>query len=187
MPYLWPDIAYSLRSLVRTPALTATIVLTVGIGLGATTAMLGVVRAVLVNPLPYAAPNQLFWIYTDNPPFRFRFSVVDYRALETDHPAFSAVAAYQSSSVTVSDGGLAERVTAKSVTGSYFPLLGQTAVIGRLLDASDDARGDRVAVLTAAYWTRRFGGDPSVLGRSIVLDGTSHTIIGVLEKSAGPL
>ena len=127
MPHLWRDATYSVRSLARTPALTATIVLTVGIGLGATTGMIGVVRAVLVNPLPYAAPDELFWIYTDNPPYRFRFSVVDYRALEADHPAFSAVAAYQTSSVTVTEGGAAERVTAKSVTGSYFPLMGQTA------------------------------------------------------------
>ena len=66
-------------------------------------------------------PEQLFWLYTDNPPYRFRFSVVDYRALEADHPAFSAVAAYQTSNVTVTDGGAAERVTAKVVTGSYFP------------------------------------------------------------------
>ena len=115
---------YSVRSLARTPALTATIVLTVGFGLGATTAMVGVVPAVLVNPLPYAAPDELFWIYTDNPPYRFRFSVVDYRALEADHPAFSAVAAYQTSNVTVTDGGAAERVTAKAVTGSYFPSVG---------------------------------------------------------------
>jgi putative ABC transport system permease protein len=187
MRHLWRDVSYSLRSLARTPALTATIVLTVGIGLGATTAMIRVVRGVLVNALPYAAPDNLFWLYTDGHPFRFRFSVVDYRALEADHPAFSDVAAYQSRSVTVSQGGLAERVTAKSVTGSYFPLMGQRATIGRLFDASDDTRGDRVAVLTAAYWTRRFGGDPSVLGRSLVLDGASHTVVGVLEKSAGPL
>ena len=95
--HLTRDIPYSARSLARTPALTATIVLTVGIGLGATTAMVGVVRAVLVNPLPYASSDDLFWIYTDNAPYRFRLSVVDYRALEADHPAFSAVAAYQPS------------------------------------------------------------------------------------------
>jgi putative ABC transport system permease protein len=186
MRHLWRDVAYSLRSLRRSPALTATIVLTVGIGLGATTAMVAVVRAVLINPLPYADPDQLFWVYTATPPFRFPLSVVDYRALDADHPALSAVAAYQRSTMTVSEGGLAARVIVKSVTGSYFPLLGQRAVIGRLFDASDDRRGDRVAVLTADYWTRRFGGDPSVLGRSIVLDGTSHTIVGVLAPSAGP-
>ena len=167
--------------------LTATIVLTVGVGLGATTGMIGVVRAVLVNPLPYAAPEQLFWIYTDNPPYRFRFSVVDYRALEADHPAFSAVAAYQTTNVTVTDGGAAERVTAKVVTGSYFPLLGQSRTRGRLLDASDDARGDRVAVLTAAYWARRFASDPAVLGRTMTIDGASYTVVGVLQKDVGPL
>ena len=112
-PQAGRDAVYAARSLARTPALTITIALTIGIGLGATTAMIGVVRAVLVNPLPYASPDRLFWLYTDNPPFRFRFSVVDYRALEADHAAFTAVAAYQTSSVTISDVGAAERVTAK--------------------------------------------------------------------------
>ena len=129
MTHVWRDFTYSVRSLARTPALAATIILTVGVGLGATTGMISVVRAVLINPLPYAASDELVWIYTDNPPYRFRFSVVDYRALEADHPAFSAVAGYQTSSVTVTEGGIAERVTAKSVTGSYFPLLQPEATL----------------------------------------------------------
>ncbi len=102
MTDLWRDFSYSVRSLVRTPTLTATIVLTVGLGLGATTGMFSVVRSVILAPLPYADPGSLFWLYTDTPPYRFRFSVVDYRALEADHPAFSTVAAYQSGAVTVS-------------------------------------------------------------------------------------
>jgi putative ABC transport system permease protein len=187
MPHLWRDVFYSVRGLARTPALTATIVLTVGIGLGATTGMVSVVRAVLVNPLPYAAPDELFWIYTDNPPYRFRFSLVDYRAFEADHPTFSSVAAYQTSNVTVTEGGIAERVTAKAVTGSYFSLLGQTALIGRLFDTSEDARGDRVVVLTAAYWAGRFASDPAVLGRVMTIDGASYTVVGVLQKTVGPL
>ena len=187
MPDLWRDLLYSVRSLVRTPALTATIVLTIGLGLGATTGMLSVVRAVMLNPLPYAEPESLFWIYTDNPPFRFRFSVVDYRALEEDHPAFSAVAAYQTRAVTVTDGDLAERVTAKSVTGSYFGLLGQHPLLGRLFTEADDEGGDRLAVLTHAYWTRRFGSDPAVLGRAVTVDGEPHTVVGVLEDVTGPL
>jgi hypothetical protein len=81
LPRLWRDTLHSGRSLARTPALAATIVATVGVGLGATTGVIAVVRAVLVNPLPYAAADELFWIYTDNPPYRFRFSIVDYRAL----------------------------------------------------------------------------------------------------------
>ncbi len=161
--------------------------LTVGIALGATAAMVGIVRAVLVDPLPYADPGSLVWIYTDAPPFRFRFSVVDYRALEQDHPTFSSVAAYQTTRVTMSDTGVAERVTAKAVTGSYFPLLAQRPHLGRLFDPSDDARGEPQAVLTYAYWARRFGEDPTAVGRTITIDGTSYAIVGVLQRSVGPL
>jgi hypothetical protein len=77
MQHFWRDVGYSVRSLARVPALSMTIVLTIGVGLGATTAMISVVRAVLMNGLPYADPGSLVWIYTDNPPYKFRFSVVD--------------------------------------------------------------------------------------------------------------
>ena len=187
MPYLWRDIRYSLRSLAHVPALSATIVLTVGIGLGATSAMMGLVRAVLVNPLPYAHSEELVWIYTDNPPYWFRLSLVDYRALEADHPTFSGVAAYQTNFVTVSGRGSTERVAMKEVTGSYFPLLGQRAQIGRLFDRSDDKRGERTVVLTDAFWARRFARDRGVLGRPLSIDGAPHTIVGVLEPTGGPL
>jgi predicted permease len=181
------DLRIALRSLVRLPGLSGTIVLTVGIALGAAVAMIALVRTVLVNPLPYADPESLVWIYTDNPPFRFRLSHVDYRALEADHPAFGGVAAYEFNSATVSAGDLAERVTTKTVTGSYFPLLGQQPHIGRLFDPSDDEHRERLAVLTHAYWTRRFGSDPLVLGRAMPIDGATHTIVGVLQRDVGPL
>ena len=187
MTDLWRDLSYSLRSLARTPALTATIVLTVGLGLGATTGMFSVVRAVVLAPLPYPDPGSLFWIYTDNPPYRFRFSVVDYRALEQDHPAFTAVAGYQTSAVTLTDDSSSERVTAKSVTGSYFPLMQQSPLRGRLFTPADDTDAAPVAVLTASYWARRFGRDDGVLGRTLTLDGVAHAIVGVLQESVGPL
>jgi putative ABC transport system permease protein len=183
----WSDARYTLRSLAAVPALSATIVITIGVALGATVATLALIRAVVVNPLPYADASSLYWIYTDNPPYRFNFSVVDYRALEADHPAFSAVAAFQRNQVAVANGDAAERVSAKSVTGSYFPLLGQKAHLGRLFDPSDDARDDRVVVLTHAYWTRRFGRDPSVIGRGLTMDGATATVVGVLEETPGPL
>jgi putative ABC transport system permease protein len=187
MPHLWTDLRYSLRTLMRVPVLSATIVLTVGLGLGATAAMISIVRAVLVAPLPYTEPASLVWIYTDNPPYRFSLSLVDYRALEADHPSFTAVAASQTRQVTVTEGDHAERVTQKVVSGSYFPLLGRHPQLGRLFDTSDDARDDRVAVLTHAYWMRRFGSDASVLGRALTIDGSSYTVIGVLPRDVGPL
>jgi putative ABC transport system permease protein len=187
MRYLLRDIVYNLRSLARTPALALTIILTVGIGLGATAGMFSVIRTVLLNPLPYNDPDNLYWVYTDSPPHRFRFSVVDYRALEADHPAFSAIAAYQTSQVTVMTADRSDRVTAKMVTGSYFPLLGQSAFIGRLFDPSDDQKGDRVIVLTHEYWVKEFGGNPNVLGTALTIDGVSHTVVGVLQRTTGPL
>ncbi len=187
LPHVGRDATYTLRSLTRVPALTLTIVLTIGVGLGATAGMLGVVRTVLLSPLPYEAPDNLYWIYTDNPPFRFRFSVVDYRALEADHPALRAIAAYQTIRATVTEGTSPERANVKAVTGSYFPLLGQRAHLGRLFDASDDGRTTSAAVLTHAFWTRRFGGSPDVLGRTLTIDGVSHVVIGVLQREVGPL
>jgi len=187
MPHLMRDLFYSVRSLARSGGLAATIILTVGVGLGATTVMVSVIRAVLLTPLPYANADELVWIYTDNPPFRFRFSVVDYRALETDHPTFSAVAGYQSNTVTLNEGDVAERVTVKSVTGSYFSLLGQRPALGRLFGPQDDTTGERIAVLTEAFWTRRYARDATIVGRTISLNGESHAVVGVLEASSGPL
>lgn len=187
MHHLRRDLVYSIRSLMRAPALALTIVLTVGLGLGATVAMIAVVRAVLVSPLPYSNAGGVYWIYTDNPPFRFPLSVADYRWLETDHAAFSQIAAYRADTVTVSDAREAERVSMKRVTGSYFPLLEQRPLLGRVFDPSDDARGDRTLVLTNAFWLRRFGGDPAVVGRILTVDGERYAIAGVLPPSDGPL
>lgn len=187
MQNLLSDARYTLRSLAAAPALSTTIVLTIGVALGATVATIALIRAVVVNPLPYPDAGSLYWIYTDNPPYRFNFSVVDYRALEADHPSFSAIAAYQNRQVTVSNGEAAERVSTRTVTGTYFPLLGQRAQLGRLFDPSDDARDDRIVVLTHGYWTRRFGRDPSVLGRAVTIDGAPATVVGVLQPASGPL
>ena len=176
-----------MRGLVRTPAVTATIVLTVGIGLGATTGMMTIVQGVLVNPLPYASPDSLFWIYTDNPSVplpvlgrrlscaRSGSSGVQQRRGVPDHECHRH------------RGRTPERVTAKAVTGSYFPLLGQTPIVGRLFDVPDERVGDRLVVLTASYWAERFGSDPTVVGRQISGGRGSHTIVGVLQKDVGPL
>lgn len=187
MKYIGRDIHYSLRSLIRVPALALTIILTVGVGLGATAAMATIVKSVVLNPLPYEEANRLVWIYTDNPPFKFRFSVVDYRALERDHPTFSAIAGYTGSQATLTNGDIVERVAMKLVTGSYFPLLGQRAEVGRLFTDADDATTDRIAVLNYAFWSARFGKDRSIVGRTITLDGASVQVVGVLQPAKGPL
>ena len=121
---LGQDVRIGLRSLLRVPMLMAAVVATVGLGIGATTAMFGVVDAALLRPLPYAEPDRLVRIYTDAPPNKFPFSVADYLALEEQQKQFERVAGLSSRAMAFSDGSVAERLQGRLVTWSYFGLLG---------------------------------------------------------------
>jgi putative ABC transport system permease protein len=181
------DLRHSTRSLLRTPGLATTIVLTVGLGLGATTAMVSVIRAVVVSPLPYRDADRLVLVRTQDGDNLFNLSVADYQALDAQQTSFTAVAASQQISVTVAVNGVVERQRARVVTPSYFPLLGLTPVAGRLLDPSDTHAGGRAVVLNAPYWRTRFGGDPGVVGSTVTIDGAPHDVVGVLAQTNGPL
>ena len=113
---LLQDVSISLRSLMRVPALTLTVLITVGLGIGATTLMFSAVHAALLRPLPYADPDRLVWIYTDSPPFEFRFSVADYLALEAQQTRFERVAGFTSRSMAFSDGSTAELLNGRVVS-----------------------------------------------------------------------
>jgi putative ABC transport system permease protein len=181
------DLRHSTRSLLRTPGLATTIVLTVGLGLGATTAMVSVIHAVVLSPLPYRDADRLVIVrnqYGDN---LFGLSVADYQALDAQQTSFTAVAASQQLSVTVGVNGVVERQRARVVTPSYFRLLGLTPIAGRLLDLPDAHAGGRAVVLTAPYWRTRFGGDPGVVGSAVTIDGAPHDVVGVLGQTNGPL
>jgi putative ABC transport system permease protein len=182
------DLRQSLRSLARAPMLTATIVFTVGLGIGATTAMFAVIHAVLLSPLPYSDPGRLVRIYTDSPPNRFRFSVADYLALEQQQATFRQVAGYASISMTFNEGETAERVAGREVSWSYFSLLGISPLRGRAFDQSEGTPGGpRAAVVSYGFAWRHLGGDSAAIGRRIRLDGVVHTIVGVLPSVVGPL
>ena len=125
------DVRLGLRNLLRAPALTLTVVATVGLGIGATTAIFAAVNAALLQPLPYKDPGQLVRIYTDAPPNRSSLSVADYLALEAQQSHFSQIAGYRGRAMAFSDGAIAERLTGREVTWTYFRLLGITPAIGR--------------------------------------------------------
>ena len=182
------DLRQSLRSLTRTPGLTATIILTVGLGIGATTAIFAVIHGVLLSPLPYSNPDRLVRIYTDAPPNRFRFSVADYLALEQQQTTFRQVAGYASTSMTFNDGEIAERVTGRAVSRSYFSLLGIAPRRGRDFDQSEGTPGGpHAAIVSYGFAWRHLGGDSAAIGRRIRLDGVAHTVVGVLPRVVGPL
>src|SRR5437762_5467616 len=107
---LLQDLRVSLRGLLRAPMMTLTIVVTVGLGIGATTVIFGAIQAALLRPLPYADPDRLVRIYTDAPPYKFRFSVADYQALEAGQTHFEQIGAYTDRAMAFSDGAIAERL-----------------------------------------------------------------------------
>ncbi|MFQ5744450.1 MAG: ABC transporter permease, partial [Acidobacteriota bacterium] len=182
------DLRLSARGLIRSPVLAATIVLTVGLGIGGTVAVFSIVHTVLIKPLPYAEPGQLLRIYHDYPPNRWPLSVADWLAIQEQQTMFTSVAAYRNRSVTYSEDDRAERIRAKYVTAGYFSLLGMVPLQGRLFRAADDVPGAAPTVVVGnAFWQNELGGDPSRVGRPIRLDGIDRTVIGVLPASTGPL
>jgi putative ABC transport system permease protein len=182
------DLRTSLRGLRRSPAMTATIVLTVGLGIGATTTIFSGVNAALLRPLPYEDPARLVRIYTDAPPNRFRFSVADYQALEAQQTQFERIAGYTDRSMAFSDGRVAERLRGKAVTPGYFALLGIRPALGRDFTSTDGRAGTTpAAIVTRSFWEQRLGGRADAIGRPIRLDGADYTVVGVLPASLGPL
>ena len=153
------DLRISFRSLVRAPVMTLTIVATVGLGLGTTTAIFAAVEAAFLRPLPYSDPSRLVRIYTDAPPNRFRFSVADYLALDAQQTHFERVAAYTDRPMTFTDGTIAERVSARVVTPAYFALLGINPTLGPGFAERNGQPGSPPAVmLSHAFWQQRLGG-----------------------------
>jgi putative ABC transport system permease protein len=183
MDKLLQDLRYGVRTLGERPGFTAVAVLTIALGVGGTTAMFSVVDALLLRPLPYPESDELVMVWTRTPGGPSAAAawpeMVDWR--EQSH-AFADIAAWRGQSVNLTGGGEPERVVGAFVSDRFFPLLGARPALGRTFSAaeSDPATVQPVAVLGHGLWRRRFGSDPAILGRSLVLNGQSHTVVGVL-------
>src|SRR4030095_7244612 len=156
------DARIAIRSLLRAPVLALTIVLTVGLGIGATTASFSAIDAVLLRPLPYADPGRLVRIYTDTPPFVFRFSAADYLALEAQQTQFERVAAYTGRTLTFSHRQSSDVVQGKMVSWAYFDVLGIRPALGRGFTEADGRDGaPRAVIVSHGFWQQRLGGRPA--------------------------
>ena len=185
---LLQDLRVTLRGLVRAPMMTITIIVTVGLGIGATTVIFSAIHAALLRPLPYKDPNRLVRIYTDAPPNKFRFSVADYLALQAEQTHFEQIAGYTDRPMSFSDGDVAERLRGKIVSWTYFRLLGLATKSGRDFVEDDGRPGNPLAVIVSqGFWQRRLGGRLEAIGKPIRLDGADHIVVGVLPQAVGPL
>ncbi len=178
------DLRWSLRRLRGHAGFSITAVLTLGLGIGASTAIFGLVRSVLLQPLPYGSPDRLVMLWTrpadfaDDTWFSLR-EVLEYRKAV---PSLSDIAGYTTAAVNLAVGE-PERVRSAIVTGNFFTTLGASAQLGRTFGPADGAEaGDRV-VLSHALWQRQFGGTDDVVGRTIRISGRPYTVIGVMPAA----
>ncbi|MEJ2204858.1 MAG: ADOP family duplicated permease [Gemmatimonadota bacterium] len=187
-----PDLRQALRSLVRAPGLSAAILLTLGIGIGGCTAIFAIVDVLYLRALPYPEQDRVFWIYTDAPPNRWPFSVVDFEALSRGRTSFGEIAAYTRGSATLVDARGAERIPTLRVTPGFFELLGVTPRSGRAPSPADaEAAAPATALVTLDFAGRRLGATrpngSDAIGHTLRLDGELVEVAGVVPSDTGPL
>jgi putative ABC transport system permease protein len=178
------DVRYGLRLMRRTPGFTAAAVATLALGIGANSAIFSVVNTMSLKPLPYHDPSRVAFVLgwdVESQSRRFSLSIADFLDLQRQARSFEHVAAYSYLSANLTGGDIPERVQAYRVTPNTFAMLGVAPALGRALTEGDAGPGrDTVAVLSNGLWRRRFGADPSVIGRRTMLNGRSHEIVAVM-------
>ncbi len=176
------DLRYALRTLRQRPGFTALTVLTLALGIGATSAIFSVVNGVLLRPLPYQDPDGIKLIHTrlDNTPGR-ELSLPEYFDLREQSRAFTKVAAFANGSLTLTGSGAPERLEAGYVSADAFPLVGVAPARGRGFAADDDLPGrPPVVILSDGLWRRRFAADPGIIGRTLIFDDAPTTVVGIM-------
>ena len=180
------DFAYSARTLARTPGFAIMAIIVMALGIGANTALFTVVHSVLLKPLPFADPDRLVMLYERSVDTNYPFNIIApgvYAEWRKDAQSSASMAIFGSSSYNLSgnSGQLAERIEAVRASADFFSTLGVKPSYGRVFDSSDDQpQADATVVLSWGLWKRRFGGNSSMIGSKILLDGSRYTVIGVM-------
>ena len=178
------DLRYAARTLVKNPGFAALTIACLALGIGVNSTIFSVVDTVAIRPLPFREPERLVSLATTHQAngIRARQRVVPRSAgLEGRTRAFAEIAAVSGRSLTLSDGDEPERFNGATVTWNMFPMLGIQPILGRQIRAEEDTPGGpRVVLLSHGVWQRRYAADPSIIGRTITVNGNPHTVIGVM-------
>jgi putative ABC transport system permease protein len=176
------DMRYAARQLAASPGFTIVAILTLALGIGATSSIFSVVNGVLLRPLPYPDPDRLVRVHEIVPQYgRFAVAPATFLDWRQQNDVFERIATFQSGSATLMFGDNAERVPNANVSWDIFELLGTAPFMGRGFRADEDTPGkNAVIVISYGMWQRRFGGDPNILGRSVGVNGTPTTVVGVM-------
>ena len=180
------DIQYAARILRKSPGFALTAVLTLGLGIGANTAIFSVVNATLLRPLPFYQPGHIVVIQNQYKALGLdsaSASVADYIDYRKQRQLFEEVAAVDTGNFNLTGVDRPERLACGEATSGLFPLLGVKPILGRVFTYEEDQPGrNQVVLLTQGLWKRRFGGDPSVIGRTIRLNDRPYTVVGVVPS-----
>ncbi len=184
MESLLQNIRFAVRSLRKSPALTASVVLTLALCIGATTAIFSVVYAVLFRPLPFANPGEILLVRTTWKDLTSSFSAGNWADVNRQQHSFRYFVPAYGESFNLAGADAPENVDGARVGADYFAMFGVQPALGRTFLAEEDTpgRGD-VVMLSDGLWRRRFGADPSVVGREVRLDGRPHRVVGVMPAS----
>jgi predicted permease len=181
MTSFWQDMRFGLRVLAKNPGFTAIAILTLALGIGANTALFSVVNGVLLNPLPFPKPDELVAAYAKSPTFAENsIAYPNFLDWQKDNHSFASLGAYRTDDYNMVGVGEPQRVHIHMISAEFFPALGLQPLLGRSFRPEEDKAGaGPVAILGDGLWKRKFGLSQYVLGKSIILNGKSYTIVGV--------
>lgn len=180
------DLRYGLRTLRKSPGFTAVAVLTLALGIGASTTVFSLINAVLIRSLPYPHPDRLVYLWSPNPRFQLPIEYLtpmnaDFFDLQKQNRSFASLALFGPAKFNVAADGRADALGGARVTESFFETMGVAPELGRPVNSEDDEPGhDQVAVISHSLWRERFGADRDVLGETLLLDARPYRVIGVM-------
>jgi len=181
MNTLFQDIRYGLRTLGKNPGFAAIAILTLALGIGANTALFSVVNGVLLNPLPFPNPDQLYELYSKTPVDEHSsISYLNFLDWRKDNHSFSTLGAFRASDMNLTGAGEPERLHGHMISAELFPTLDIPPILGRNFRPEEDQTGSApVAIISDGLWKRKFGLSPDVINKTIALNGRAYTIVGV--------
>jgi predicted permease len=183
MRNFWQDVRYALRVLSKSRGFAAIAVLTLALGIGANTALFSVVNGVLLNPLPFPNPNELYEVYSKTASFeQSSISYPNFLDWRKDNHSFASLGAFRSDDFNLTGAGEPERLHAHMISAEFFPTLGLKPTLGRNFRADEDLAGaGPVAILGDGLWKRKFASSPDIIGKNVSLNGKSYTVVGVAQ------
>ena len=185
MGTLWADVRFAIRLLWRSPVFSLIAVVTLALGIGANTAIFSAVYDAILLPLPYQDPERVVMVWEDASFVSFPRNTpapANYYDWKRMNHSFADMAATRAQSANLTTDGPPEQVLGRGVTANFFSVLGVSPLLGRSFSEDEDRTGVPVAVISYGLWQRRYGGESSVIGKTIPMSGTTRTIIGVMPR-----